>query len=518
MINYLKHIFFFLLTILLGAQTSYAKTEFVLPHNQVSFSIIESSESNSFLSYLNNNQGFTRALFSSTDRSDELHAIVVSHWLNSPTYNNPNNYSYHQSFNRNGKTVYHGAPILFYDSDLFFKSIKWNYIKIESTGIVMKGTGSGTSIYHSDWDMFHPVTLINENQEKIAHIPALVAAMIIKKGNIDDAINKLSLAADVVLTVTAVGNLTKLRYLSGAAKLTRTVVAGLEIGTSLSDILLNYTKLCESNVSKKFCNELRLYNFYLQMAVMGGEILNVVGKTKVKGYYENLKTEYHTNRSQLKQNLDADEIKELDKFFELAEAGGRFIAKSGIELKTFLDEIVTLPVGKTHTGDVYRSLSTASETNFGALPTQMTDHNVFSSWGRYDLQGQENALYFSKTLPGNQTELVPHYGNWTDFSTYKFENVQAINLLDLSDDFVRQQLGTQLDDLIRIIDDGTGNLDKAISYEMTNVLSKWARDNGYNGLIVTGARGTNNYKNIILFDQNYVNQILQGITPNKVVK
>jgi hypothetical protein len=31
----------------------------------------------------------------------------------------------------------------------------------------------------------------------------------------------------------------------------------------------------------------------------------------------------------------------------------------------------------------------------------------------------------------------------------------------------------------------------------------------YGGLIVPGARGTNNYENIILFEQNYINEILQ---------
>mgnify|MGYP003595887199 CR=1 FL=1 len=53
---------------------------------------------------------------------------------------------------------------------------------------------------------------------------------------------------------------------------------------------------------------------------------------------------------------------------------------------------------------------------------------------------------------------------------------------------------------------------------MTNVIAKWAREKGYNGLIVPGAREDKNYKNIILFDQNYIDIILKGKVPQKIIK
>jgi hypothetical protein len=142
----------------------------------------------------------------------------------------------------------------------------------------------------------------------------------------------------------------------------------------------------------------------------------------------------------------------------------------------------------------------------------MTDHHIYSPWGRYDLPGEENAMYVSKTLTGNQTELVPHYGAWTDYSTYKYSNVQADNLLDLTDDLIRQQLGTEFGQLTKVLDD------KAIMYEFTNELAKWARQNGYNGLIVPGARGAKNYENVVIFEQSYIDQILKDKTPTKIVK
>ncbi|MCB6232138.1 hypothetical protein LIS90_12875 [Flavobacterium psychrophilum] len=133
-------------------------------------------------------------------------------------------------------------------------------------------------------------------------------------------------------------------------------------------------------------------------------------------------------------------------------------------------------------------------------------------------------MYLSKTVTGNQTELVPHYGEWNIYNTYKFSDVQATNLLDLTDDIVRQQLGTEFEQLTKVFDipfnatNTESNILKTKMYEFTNELSKWARQKNYNGLIVPGARGTKNYENIIIFEQNYANQILLGKTPIKIIK
>lgn len=125
---------------------------------------------------------------------------------------------------------------------------------------------------------------------------------------------------------------------------------------------------------------------------------------------------------------------------------------------------------------------------------------------------------FCESSLQTRTSGVPHYGEWTDFNTYELEDVQLENLLDLTDNSIIEILGTQYDDLVRIIDDGTGTIDKSISYELTNVISKWARESGYNGLIVPGARGTRDYQNIVLFNQSYIDEVLESITPNKINK
>ena len=55
--------------------------------------------------------------------------------------------------------------------------------------------------------------------------------------------------------------------------------------------------------------------------------------------------------------------------------------------------------------------------------------------------------------------------------------------------------------------------DKTKAYEFTNVLGSWAREKGYKGLIVQGARGAKDYTNIIVFNQSNLTPILSGITP-----
>ncbi|MDR0661369.1 MAG: hypothetical protein LBG19_11415 [Prevotellaceae bacterium] len=135
----------------------------------------------------------------------------------------------------------------------------------------------------------------------------------------------------------------------------------------------------------------------------------------------------------------------------------------------------------------------------------MTDRNAYSSWGRYDHKEGENAMYLSKTLPGNKTELVPHYGRWDEYNTYKFDNVSIGNLLDLTDDAVRQKVGVNLDAITKITET------EIDMYDIPNTIAEWARKKGYNGIIAPGTRGVKDYENIILFNQNYIDDVLKHV-------
>ncbi|EKT4552041.1 fibronectin type III domain-containing protein [Flavobacterium psychrophilum] len=196
------------------------------------------------------------------------------------------------------------------------------------------------------------------------------------------------------------------------------------------------------------------------------------------------------------------------KAFGFATKIERFIAKTGAELKTYLNVLNDLPKGVTYEGDFIKSISKNAEELHNAKPDIISDYSIEESWGRYDTQG-ESAMYYSKTYDGNQTEMS-FYGNWDAYSTYQYGNVKIENMLDLSNQSNLERLATEFDKLV------LGISDKSKAYEYTNVIGTWARQKGYKGLIVSGARGNKDYVNIIVFDQVDLTSILKSITPVKL--
>ena len=190
----------------------------------------------------------------------------------------------------------------------------------------------------------------------------------------------------------------------------------------------------------------------------------------------------------------------------MAEAGARFIAKSGDELKTFLNGITDLPAGKTYNGNLYRSIG-----NQYNNPLEIHAGAINSNY-RYSKPG-EGGLYLSKTQSGNVTE-ISHYGDISGYKTYEYANVQIDNMLDLTDDVVRQKLGVDFDLLTRSQNTGDDLVDAAFNYELSHEIGAWASNNGYKGIIVPGARGSKDYVNTIIFKQADVDAALSNIAPN----
>ncbi|RZS93565.1 fibronectin type III domain-containing protein [Aquimarina brevivitae] len=172
---------------------------------------------------------------------------------------------------------------------------------------------------------------------------------------------------------------------------------------------------------------------------------------------------------------------------------------SGAALRSYLSSLGEIPQGINLETNLYRSLSKASEANYGTTPITITPHTVYSSWGRYDLDGEENALYLSETLAGNKQEIAA-YGAWDDFNQYRFTNINLTNFLDLTNENVLNKLKVSREQLLLL--DASG--DKSIMYEFTNVIASWARQNGFSGIIAPGARGRQDYKNIILFTNDAI--------------
>lgn len=182
----------------------------------------------------------------------------------------------------------------------------------------------------------------------------------------------------------------------------------------------------------------------------------------------------------------------------LAKTGARFIAKSGNELKTFLNGITDLPAGETYTGKFFKSVNT----DFHPTPNPqlIDDYATLNLDHRYSKVG-ESGYYVSKSNSGNLTEMGFTNGVPSNYARFRYDKVQIDNMLDLTDDAIRQQLGVT-EDMIKQLGEG--------KYEFTHEIGTWAKEN-YKGIIYPGAQG-GNYENIIVFKQIDVDNALNNLT------
>ncbi len=138
------------------------------------------------------------------------------------------------------------------------------------------------------YNIFQPIRVIYDEEETInlpsKDVPAFYLMGVHDLEDLKARMTSLSIAMDVTLTVSAVGNLSKIKELPRAYRLVKVVIAGLEIGTSTLDMVLNYTSACEGNT--EFCTKLKAYNFWLQMATLSSDI--VVSKMANKAAKEAL--------------------------------------------------------------------------------------------------------------------------------------------------------------------------------------------------------------------------------------
>ncbi|NJM14257.1 MAG: hypothetical protein HC896_01730 [Bacteroidales bacterium] len=251
----------------------------------------------------------------------------------------------------------------------------------------------------------------------------------------------------------------------------------LEIGLAVGDIALTgfEDKLNETPEGAKF---LKAFN---TIAVVGG-IANI-GQAGITKLNSAMPDEIASLRNIWKNNPEVKSIvkaqnptaanqidnlvDELDEYEEWAKYAGdlggsltNFVAKSGDELAAYLNNLTTLPAGKTYKGNMCRSIgkqyNNPLEIHQGAIGTDY----------RYSRSG-EGALYLSETKTGNLTEIST-YGSISNYKTYEYANIEIDNMLDLTDDAVRKKLGVDFDLLTRT----SSNLDEA--YEFTHEIGTWA--------------------------------------------
>ena len=196
---------------------------------------------------------------------------------------------------------------------------------------------------------------------------------------------------------------------------------------------------------------------------------------------------------QIVDNFDEDVLRLID----LGNVGsGRFIARSGEELRTHLSTITSAnrPAGVSYQGRMYRNISSDYSDAKLIVKSQTSDvDNRFTT-----------GLYLSETKAGNVFEVTA-YGGTANRRLYEFTDVRIDNLLDLTDARTIETLGTTFEQMKKIAQTNR------IQYEFTQEIATWAKANGYNGIKFYGVRSSNtDYINFVIFEQSTVNNAVRG--------
>lgn len=189
------------------------------------------------------------------------------------------------------------------------------------------------------------------------------------------------------------------------------------------------------------------------------------------------------------------ELKVTEQELANLKVAGRFIAKTGEELKDYLNNLRDLPKGISYEGKMYRNIGSAYND-----PTYIV-RNANSDANNRFITG----LYLSEEKSGNIFEAIHYTGGTTGRDLYEFSNVKINNLLDLSNEQNLEKLGTSLKQMMLESDD------KLAQYEFTNVVAKWAKEKGYSGIKFKGARGKGtDYINFVIFEESTVSKWLNN--------
>jgi hypothetical protein len=187
------------------------------------------------------------------------------------------------------RLAYQSKKILgFYTSGFDF-SFEQNKIevKIESdTAVSETQVGEGAlsldqmntkRIHFISYDFFQPITLQEISQEGELLLPDKIPAFYLKafddKKKWENYEKDAWIALDIVITLTAVGNLARLRYLtylSKTGKVVKLVSGSLFLASSVLQTMLNFVNDCSEGT---FCAKLRKYLFWVDLATIGVDII-----------------------------------------------------------------------------------------------------------------------------------------------------------------------------------------------------------------------------------------------------
>ncbi len=136
------------------------------------------------------------------------------------------------------------------------------------------------------------------------------------------------------------------------------------------------------------------------------------------------------------------------------------------------------PEGRTFEGTVYRYENPDRlDTTFTAHPGNVAANHRYSGPG-------EGAVY-GGTSSRTALREVEHYGA-ADGRVVAQQDIRLNNVLDLTDPSVRSRVGVSLDDI-------SGD-----SYQYTQQIGTWARQQGYDGILAPSARNVGGSNIVVL--------------------
>ena len=178
-----------------------------------------------------------------------------------------------------------------------------------------------------EYEYFQPVYLSfvkSNNNIKVTkvEVPAIYFAGTVKKDNLEKSLDQIGLTLDVALTLSAIGNVIKLRHLTKLQQLGRITLASIEITSGFADIMVRYSDLCQGN--ENFCKAFQQYNTYLQLGLLSSGLI----RAKFNSVRNNAKEEYVQHRETLvnKYGESDSKIKELDGHFEVIDMAGGLVS------------------------------------------------------------------------------------------------------------------------------------------------------------------------------------------------
>ncbi len=133
------------------------------------------------------------------------------------------------------------------------------------------------TLYEYNYNPLQPITVYNiadSEEERIGkygeQVPVFFFMGMENIADVEARASSWGLILDTTLLITGVGELSAIRRATGTYRVIRGTLLGVEIGSSVLDIILNYSTVCNGNT--EYCNKIKRVNTWLQICSLSADI------------------------------------------------------------------------------------------------------------------------------------------------------------------------------------------------------------------------------------------------------